>query len=176
MSAFQNFNSVTGYAKKQLLNMILGRSNSLNFGNISIGILTGGLTLYDHCKKTLGNQFEPRDEWSNDGRSIIKNKYNNGYRRLPIGVAGEPSSYLFDIQFDTELNKWVLTNTQELKFDVATGDWQGLSIQAWALFAGDGAVLAYGELDNGESGQEFHRLVKTGEVFYIKKGKIRIVL
>ena len=109
------------FAENKFLNEALGRTNTLDFGNVYLGLSTTAPT---ETGDVISNVTEP---------------VGNGYARKLIGNYAQSETQLFGAA-----SEGVITNTKQIAFDMATGSW-GTCTHA-VLFDQQGNVIAYGAL------------------------------
>ena len=107
-----------------MLDEALGRTNTLDFGAVYLGLSTTTPTISGN---TVSNVTEPS---------------GNGYARMPVGAYNQPL-----ITFFGAASNGQITNTKNIMFELATGSW-GTCTHA-VLFDGSGNVLAFGLLVDG---------------------------
>lgn len=109
------------YAENRFLEELTGRTSSLDFGNVYLGLST---TTPTESGNTISNVTEPS---------------GNGYARVLVGNYQQSSTIMFGAASEGSI-----TNNKQIKFDMATGSWGTCTYGI--LYDNGGNVLAYGQL------------------------------
>lgn len=110
----------TKYVDNKMLDEMLGRTSSLDFGNVYLGL----------------SKTTPVDDGTT---TTFTEPSGNGYARVLVGNYQQPETLMFGAASNGSI-----TNNKQIKFDMATGAWgectHGL------LLDSSGHVLAFAEL------------------------------
>lgn len=116
----------TPFATNKMLDEALGRTSSLDFGSVYLGLSTTTPTISGN---TVTGITEPS---------------GNGYARKLVGNYQQSLTVMFSAASEGQI-----TNDKQIQFDMATGSW-GTCTHA-VLFDGTGNAIAFGLLVDGDN-------------------------
>lgn len=146
---------LTDYAKNLILQEIVGKTNSLNLGNIYVALGLESSTIVDVTDGGITGFTEPS---------------GNNYSRVLVGDYSQSSSIAFG-----NPTGGVIKNNKEINFDsVQTASWGELGY--WALYnaATGGTCIAYGHLLASDLTTDTTVTPAVGEKVYFAKESIQI--
>ncbi len=128
---------LTHAGKVAALTELTGGSNTVNIGNMFIGLLTAAPTVASNGTVTVSEV-----PTTSGGEAT-------GYSRKLIGNYAQASTLKFGAPtYDSTTGKTTITNKEEIHFDSVRKSWG--TIYYWALFNESGTVYAYGTLNDAD--------------------------
>lgn len=144
-----------------VLTETVGASNTLDFGDAYLGLLTAAPVV----DSSTGEVTVTEVPTSTGGTAT-------GYGRALIGKYGQSETQKFGSPtYDSGTGKTRITNNKEIHFNSVQASWG--TISHWAIFNGTGQVLAYGTI-NDANGDATTDTPAVSNIVFFKAGDIVI--